>query len=248
MAAERRLASCLAPGKVRAMLDLSLLGRLNFQHAAPTKPPLPPGRHDLGLFEERDYVLVVPEGIDATGPTPLVTLFHGGGGSAEKIMPILRGHAEQNRFLLLVPQSLFPTWDIVIAGNGPDRERLDIGLAEVAARFTLDPAHFAFAGHSDGGSYSLSTGLSNGRIVTHILAFSAGFMTVLAQEGAPRVFIAHGRQDTQTPIETAGRAHAAKLRAAGYDLQYVEYDGPHASQPPMVALGVDFFLADRVRG
>lgn len=144
------------------MLDLTLLGRLNFQHAAPTKPPLPPGRHDLGLFEERDYALVVPEGIDATVPTPLVTLFHGGGGSAEKIMPILRGHAEQNKFLLLVPQSLFPTWDIVIAGNGPDRERLDIGLAEVAARFTLDPTHFAFAGHSDGGSYSLSTGLSNG--------------------------------------------------------------------------------------
>lgn len=73
-------------------------------------------------------------------------------------------------------------------------------------------------------------------------------MTVLAQEGAPRVFIAHGRQDTQTPIETAGRSHAAKLRAAGYDLQYVEYDGPHASQPPMVALAVDFFLADRIRG
>lgn len=225
-------------------LDLSLLGRLNFKHAAPTRPALPPGRHDLGLFETRDYVLIVPEGIDPVRPTPLVTLFHGGGGSAEKIMPILRGHAESRGFLLLVPQSLFPTWDIVIAGNGPDRERLDIGLAEVASRFALDPTHFAFAGHSDGGSYSLSTGLSNGRIVTHIMAFSAGFMTVLAQEGEPKVFIAHGTQDTQTPIDTAGRSHARKLNAAGYDLQYVEYEGPHASQPAMVALGVEFFLKD----
>ncbi|MBS7588938.1 esterase [Ancylobacter defluvii] len=227
---------------VRAMLDLSLLGRLQFQHAAPTKPPLPPGRHDLGLFDERDYVLIVPEGIDPARPTPFMSLFHGGGGSAEKILPIMRHHAEARGFLLLVPQSLFPTWDIVIAGNGPDRERLDIGFAEVASRFTLDPGHFAFAGHSDGGSYSLSTGLSNGHLVSHILAFSAGFMTVLAQEGEPKVFIAHGQNDTQTPIRTAGRSHAAKLRAAGYELTYVEHDGPHASQPPMVQLGVDYFL------
>ncbi|MBB3771230.1 putative esterase [Angulomicrobium tetraedrale] len=226
------------------MLDLSLLGRLEFRHAAPTRPPLPPGRHDLGLFAERDYVLIVPEGIDPAHPTPLMVLFHGGGGSAEKILPILHRHALERGFLLLVPQSLFPTWDIVIAGNGPDRERLDIGLREVASRFALDPAHVAFAGHSDGGSYSLSTGLSNGQIVTHILAFSAGFMTVLAQEGAPKVFIAHGQADTQTPIDSAGRAHAAKLRGAGYELTYVEHPGPHASQPAMVQLGVDHFLKD----
>ncbi|MDQ0513026.1 alpha/beta hydrolase [Ancylobacter amanitiformis] len=230
------------------MLDLSLLGRLDFRHAAPTRPPLPPGRHDLGLFAERDYVLVVPEAIDPARPTPLMVLFHGGGGSAEKILPILHRHALERGFLLLVPQSLFPTWDIVIAGNGPDRERLDIGLREVASRFALDPAHMAFAGHSDGGSYSLSTGLSNGHIVTHILAFSAGFMTVLAQEGAPKVFIAHGQADTQTPIDSAGRAHAAKLRGAGYELTYVEHPGPHASQPAMVQLGVDHFLKDLARG
>ncbi len=229
---------------VRAMLNLSLLGRLAFTHAAPLKPALPPGRHDLGLFETRDAVLIVPEGIDPARPTPLVTLFHGGGGSAEKILPMLRRHAETRGFLLLVPQSLLPTWDIVIAGNGPDLERLDTALAEVAARFALDPTHFAFAGHSDGGSYSLSTGLSNGRIVTHILAFSAGFMTVLAQEGAPKVFIAHGQNDTQTPIATAGRSHAAKLRPAGYELTYIEHPGPHASQPDMVQLGVDYFLKD----
>lgn len=233
---------------VRAMLDLSLMGRLSFRHQMPTKPALPPGRHDLGLFEERDYVLIVPEGIDPATPTPLVTLFHGGGGSAERIMPILRDHAQARGFLLLVPQSLFPTWDIVIAGNGPDIARLDAGLNEVASRFMLDPTHFAFAGHSDGGSYSLSTGLSNGALVTHILAFSAGFMTVLAQQGEPKVFIAHGMQDTQTPIDTAGRSHAAKLRAAGYDLIYLEHNGPHASQPPMVALGVDYFLSDLAKG
>ena len=55
----------------------------------------------------------------ARRPCPLVVLFHGGGGSAERILPMLEAHARAARFLLLVPQSLFPTWDIVIAGHGP---------------------------------------------------------------------------------------------------------------------------------
>lgn len=230
------------------MIDPALAGRLAFTHTAPTKPPLAAGRYNLGLFEERDYQIVIPEGIDPTVPVPLMVLFHGGGGSADKIMPIMQKHAEDNKFLLLVPQSRFVTWDIVIAGNGPDRERLDTALAEIASRFTLDPERVAFAGHSDGGSYSLSNGVANGHFVTHILAFSAGFMAALTQEGTPYIFIAHGSKDTQTPVETAGRDHAAKLKAAGYDVTYLEYDGPHASQPPIVAVGVKYFLNYPPRG
>lgn len=226
------------------MLDpaLALTGRLTFRHCEPSKPPLPTGRHQLGLFTERDYVLIVPEGIDATKPAPLMVMFHGGGGSADKILPVMKQHAEDNRFLLLVPQSLLPTWDIVIAGNGPDRERLDIALTEIASRFTLDPARFAFVGHSDGGSYALSNGLCNGDVVTHVLAFSAGFMTVLHQQGSPRIFIAHGSNDEVTPVETAGRAHAARLKEAGYDVVYIEHDGPHKSQPHIVEAAVKYFL------
>ena len=224
------------------MLPAALTGRLTFRHQAPTRPPLAPGRHDLGLFTARDTVIIVPGGIDATQPVPLMVLFHGGGGSADKILPVMRAHAETHKFLLLVPQSLMPTWDIVIAGNGPDRERLDMALHEVASRFTLNPARIAFAGHSDGGSYALSNGLCNGDIVSHVLAFSAGFMTVLAQHGTPSIFIAHGSKDEQTPVDTAGRAHATRLHAAGYDVTYIEYDGPHQSQPPIVDTAVAYFL------
>jgi phospholipase/carboxylesterase len=224
------------------MIDAALTGRLTFRHQPPTLPALPPGQHELGLFETRDTVLIVPAGIDATRPTPLMVLFHGGGGSAEKILPVMRAHAVDHGFLLLVPQSLMPTWDIVIAGNGPDRERLDRALHEVASRFTLAADRLAFAGHSDGGSYALSNGLCNGDLVTHVLAFSAGFMTVLHQEGTPYVFIAHGNRDEQTPVETAGRAHAAQLDAAGYDVTYIEYDGPHRSQPHIVEAAVRYFL------
>ena len=157
-------------------------------------------------------------------------------------MPVMKGHAEENGVLLLVPQSLMPTWDIVIGGNGPDRERLENALDWVADRYALRADKFAFAGHSDGGSYSLSNGIANGDFVTHILAFSAGFFSPLHQEGAPYIFIAHGSRDEQTPVETAGRASAHRLKAAGYDVCYIEFDGPHASQPPVVEVAVQYFL------
>ncbi|MDE2318677.1 MAG: hypothetical protein KGK02_03145 [Rhodospirillales bacterium] len=224
-------------------MDRYLEGHLDFTHRRPSLPPLPPGRHDLGLFTERDPVLIVPDNIDPTRPTPLVVLFHGGGGSAQKILPMLETHAKQRGFLLLVPQSLFPTWDIVVGGNGPDRERLDTTLAAVADRFMLDPTHLAFAGHSDGGSYAMSLGITNGQFVTHIVISSAGFMTVQHQEGAPRIFMSHGTKDEQIPIDRSGRKHSAMLRDAGYDITYVEYDGPHAYQPDVVEKAVAFFLA-----
>ncbi|MCJ2082575.1 alpha/beta hydrolase [Methylobacterium sp. J-090] len=218
-----------------------LTGRLGFAHRLPVAPPLPPGRHALGLFDTRDAVLVVPDGLIPGRPVPLVVLFHGGGGSAEKILPMLEAHAAAEGFLLLAPQSLFPTWDLVIGGHGPDRERLSEALAAVAARFPLDPARFVFAGHSDGGSYALSLGLANGDVVTHVVASSAGFLSVHLQAGAPRIFLSHGTRDEQIPIDRSARPHAARLRAAGYDVTVVEYDGPHAHQPEVVAQAVAFF-------
>ena len=225
------------------MIDPDLAGRLHFRHRLPTNEPLPPGRHALGLVAERDAVLGVPEGLDPRRPCPLVVLFHGGGGSAERILPMLEAHARAERFLLLVPQSLFPTWDIVIAGHGPDRERVAVALNAVADRFLLDPGRLCFAGHSDGGSYTLSLGLANGDVASHLIVSSAGFLSVHVQVGAPRIFLSHGTQDAQIPIARSARVHVPKLREAGYDVTYVEYDGPHAHQPPVVARAVAFFMA-----
>lgn len=68
-------------------------------------------------------------------------------------------------------------------------------------------------------------------------------MSVFTQEGAPKVFIAHGLVDEQLPVQTSGRTNAAKLQAAGYDVEYVEFNGKHAIQPPIVAEAIRFFLA-----
>ncbi|VVD81416.1 alpha/beta hydrolase [Pandoraea sputorum] len=213
----------------------------------PSSDPLPdpfaPGRHSLGLSEARDVVLYVPADLPTDKPVPLFVMFHGAGGFPEKVLPFIEPHADRHKFLVLAPHSTFPTWDIVIGGNGPDLERLQAALRKVAARYRIDAQRVAFAGFSDGASYALSIGVTNGDIASHVIAFSGGFMSIFVQEGLPRVFIAHGLIDEQLPIATSGRQNANKLKAAGYDVQYVEFDGLHIIEPGVVARAIDFFLA-----
>lgn len=223
------------------MLDPSLFGRMSFAAAEPHAGPLPAGRHRLGVADERDAVLFVPEALPAQAPVPLMVMFHGAGGFPEKVLPHLEAHAQRHRFLVLAPHSLYPTWDIVIGGNGPDLQRLHQALAAVTSRYRIDPRRLAFAGFSDGASYALSLGITNGDIASHVIAFSGGFMSVFMQTGIPKVFVAHGLADEQLPI-ASGRAHAARLRAAGYDVEYVEFDGPHVIHAPVVERAIDFFL------
>jgi phospholipase/carboxylesterase len=226
-----------------SLLDGPLTGRLSFRPGAePTQAPLAPGRHVLSFDEGREAVLVVPEGLDTAAPVPLLVMFHGAGGEANRVLPHLVPHARQRQFLLLAPQSMFVTWDIVVGGHGPDLQRLEAALSTVASHFRLNPARLAFAGFSDGGSYALSMGLTNGDVASHVIGLSAGFMNTFTQAGTPQVFLAHGRADKQLPIETSAHPHAKRLLDSGYDLTLQPFDGDHVIMPWVVARAVDFFL------
>lgn len=227
-----------------SLLDGALAGRLDFRpDAEPVAAPLPPGRHGLAFGDEgREAVLVVPEGLPLNQPLPLLVMFHGAGGEANRVLPHFVPHARARRFLLLAPQSRFPTWDIVIGGHGPDLQRLEAALAAVASHFRLDPSHLAFAGFSDGGSYALSVGVTNGDVASHVIGLSAGFMNTFTQAGKPRVFLGHGRSDRQLPIETSAHPHAKRLIDSGHDLTLLPFDGDHVIDPSVVARAVEFFL------
>jgi len=228
-----------------SLLGGDLTGRLAFRPGAPAvAAALPPGRHGIAFAEGREAVLVVPEGLPAGAPLPLLVMFHGAGGEANRVLPHLVRHARERGFLLLAPQSLHPTWDIVIGGHGPDLERLEHALAAVATHFRLDPARLAFAGFSDGGSYALSLGVTNGDVASHVIGLSAGFMNAFTQAGTPRVFLAHGRTDRQLPIETSAHPHARRLLEDGYDLTLQPFDGDHVIVPWVVGRAVEFFLGE----
>lgn len=226
-------------------LPPQLLGRLSFAHAEPTHPQLPPRLHDLGIDPTRDYHLFVPSNLPKDAPIPLWVMFHGASGSAKEMLSFLQEHAEREKFLLLVPHSMLVTWDLAVGGNGPDLDRLDRALTLVASHFALDASRIAFAGFSDGGSYALSIGLTNGRFVTHVFAFSAGFMNLYAPEGKPLVFVYHGDADKPLPAPMHGRRHAASLEEKAYEVAYVEYAGGHEIAPDIVAQAVAQFVVTR---
>lgn len=223
--------------------EAALTGRLTFRPGvAPTDEPLPPGRHELAFEEGRATVLVVPDGLDTSRPVPLLVMFHGAGGEANRVLPHLVPLSRKRGFLLMTPQSTYPTWDIVVGGNGPDLSHLDQSLQWVASRFALDPGHLCLAGFSDGGSYALSTGLTNGDVASHVIGLSAGFINSFTQAGAPRIFLAHGRSDLQLPIETSAQPHALKMLEAGHDLTLLPFDGDHVIVPWVIDQAVSFFM------
>lgn len=217
-------------------------GRLAARPVQPTvEPAAPPARglsvpglYALGLALRRDALLFVPAGHDAGRPAPLVVMLHGAGGEGERTMASARALADEAGVVLLVPPSRGPTWDVLVGGYGPDVAFVDAALAAAFARCAVDPARLALGGFSDGASYALSLGLTNGDLFTHVIAYAPGFMAPASQAGAPRCYVAHGTRDAVLPIDRCSRRIVPQLRRAGYDVTYHEFDGPHVV-PPEVA-------------
>lgn len=172
------------------------------------------------------------------GPYRLVVLLHGAGGSARQGLDLLLPLADAHRLLLLAPQATASSWDLIVAGFGPDVRRLDELLGTVFATYPVRGV--AFGGFSDGASYALSLGLTNGDLVDAVLAFSPGFAAPLVTHGRPRVFVSHGTDDRVLPIAPCSRRLAPRLRALGHPVEYVEFPGGHEVPDPVRRQAVEW--------
>ena len=186
-----------------------------------------PGTSSLNVGDDRDGLMHVPEGIEPGRAAPLLVMLHGAGASSSDVMPMVVDAANQHSVLVVAPDSRGDTWDMLRRGYGPDVEFLDHVLAVVFASYAIAADRIAIGGFSDGASYALSLGLTNGRLFSDILAFSPGFMHPTREENSPRIFISHGREDPVLPIDRCGRRVAATLMRAGFDLDYREFAGGH---------------------
>jgi phospholipase/carboxylesterase len=196
----------------------------------------------LGLNPRRDAWIYVPSGYDPALPAPLVVSLHGAGGEGRGHLGHLRSLADEHRLLLLAPTSVDGTWDVIRGGYGPDVSAIEHALNWTFDRYAVNPARIAVEGFSDGASYSLSIGLTNGDLFSCILAFSPGFMAPAVQRGAPRIFISHGTGDSVLGIDVCSRRLVPRLEAAGYDLRYVEFTGGHTVPEDVAEDGVRWFL------
>ncbi|GMA14037.1 alpha/beta hydrolase [Deinococcus metallilatus] len=192
----------------------------------PEQVPAQRGLRSLEFGKKRDGLLYVPD-TRPIRPMPLIVMLHGAGCNAQHGLAPLLSHADTHGLLLLAPEARSSTWDVIRGGYGPDVAFIDQALAFVFERYPVDPTRVVLEGFSDGASYALSLGLGNGDLFTHLMAFSPGFMAPARQVGAPRIFISHGEYDRVLPIDRCSRVIVPQLRRAGYDVEYLEFAGPH---------------------
>ncbi|MDP9457548.1 MAG: phospholipase [Actinomycetota bacterium] len=202
-----------------------LLARPRARASAPPAPPT--GLRALELGRERDGLLYVPPTYEASRPAPLALTLHGAGGDARGGISPFLGLAEEAGLVLLAPESRGRTWDVLVGGYGPDVEFIDRALQRTFDRLAVDTGTLGIAGFSDGASYALSLGLTNGDLFGHVIAFSPGFSAPQDRRGKPPVFVSHGTDDEVLPIDRTSRRIVPQLERSGYRVRYEEFDGPH---------------------
>ena len=194
--------------------------------AAPEPVPgsrLPPGLHLIGTGGERDGVLSVPA---TEGPSPLIVMLHGSGGTGRRASRLLDPEAGDAGCLVLAPDSRGATWDAVTGEFGPDVPFLSRALAVVRpAASSIPPSG---AGRILGRRDLCPRARASQRRPIHPPA------RLLARLPDPGCSAGHAADlrlpwvaDEILPIASCSRKLVPALRRQGYDVRYREFEGRH---------------------
>ena len=205
------------------------LGRLRTRHS-PATESTGPGTHPLGLRRDRDGVLYLPPQYAHGSPIPLMLLLHGAGGAGARIVQRFQTYADALGIAFVAPDSIAATWDRNDRLTS-DVAFIDRALAVAFRRVTTTPELLRIGGFSDGASYSLSVGLTNGDLFPRILALSPGFCGPAQERGKPQLYFTHGTRDDILPIDITSRRIVPMLQRAGYVVELHEFDGKHETPP-----------------
>lgn len=234
-------AACLSEPEPSDDIRVGGNATLTARPQTPTNP-LAPGKHDLGISPVRDGFIYVPEGLQTDVPAPVLMLLHGATGQADNWEGAF-GLADSLGVVLIAPDSRGTTWDILVFGLfGPDVEFINSALGDLFEGVTVDPTRMGVAGFSDGASYALSLGLSNGDLFTHVIAWSPGFSAPINEVGRPSVFVSHGTTDGILSINNVRNTILPDLAESGYDVRYEEFEGGHVIPPIIARQAFDWFL------
>jgi predicted esterase len=200
--------------------------RLKSRPGTPTRSA-PIGIQALGLSAGRDGLLYVPASAQTSHNNPLLVLLHGAGGKASSWFGSYGARSDASGIVILAVESRGRTWHSSISGAGADGAFIDRALAEVFDKVSIDPKRIALGGFSDGASFSLSLGLTNGDYFHNVIAYSPGYLEARPPHGKPPIFISHGTNDNILSIDQTSRQFVPLLRQAGYTIDYREFVGVH---------------------
>ena len=168
--------------------------------------------------------LYVPEYYDGT-PMPLIVALHGGSGHGADFLWSWLVAARSLGAIVLSPTSSSETWSI----NEPEIDHQHLqGLVErTCETYEIDRSKLLLTGMSDGGTFSLLSGLQEDSFATHLAPMAGSFHPMLLEVAEPGrirnlpVYLVHGALDWMFPVDSA-RLAASALKGAGVNLTYVE--------------------------
>jgi phospholipase/carboxylesterase len=176
-----------------------------------------PSRDDVGVMHvggapgtRGGFSLYVPEYYDASRTWPVVVAMHGGSGNGGAFLWSWLREARTRGLILIAPTAMGSTWSLMDPET--DGANIDRMVADVAAKWNLDPARRLLTGMSDGGTFSYVLGLRGDCRFSHLAPIAAAFHPLLLNfadadrvRGLP-IHIVHGAHDWMFPPETAQMA------------------------------------------
>jgi polyhydroxybutyrate depolymerase len=189
----------------------------------------------------RQYVLDVPDTVQAHTPAPLLLDFHGFGHSGAGVWNVsgFRDVAAHAGFITVYPEGLpvhltirgedmvGPGWEMYTVDGNRDLVFVRALLDDLERRYCIDRARIFATGFSNGAFFSALLGCVMADRIAAVAPVSGGPLRVACtpSRGVP-ILIQHGRQDTLIPVEAARTARDDWLKVDQCAVDTKEPDGP----------------------
>jgi phospholipase/carboxylesterase len=203
--------------------------------------------HAENMTDQRGgFSMYVPEDYDPARSYPLLMALHGGSGHGRLFLWTWVREARSRGVIVVAPTATGGTWSLM--EPDVDSKHLVRVLDHVAANCQIDRSHLLLTGMSDGGTFTLLSGIDEDSPFTHLAPVAASFHPLLMTMAQPQrmlnlpVYLVHGARDWMFPVSAARSAYGA-LDAAGARVVYREIDDlshayPRDENPRML----DWFL------
>jgi phospholipase/carboxylesterase len=191
-----------------------------------------PPHADSGVFhfgnqtnERGGFSVYVPSWYDSARSTPVIFALHGGSGHGRLFLTNWLPEARSRNMIIVAPTAIGGTWSLMEPEI--DSQNLDAILARVRGRWNVDANRMLLSGMSDGGTFTLLSGLAEDSPFTHLAPVAASFHPLMLAIAEPQrltglpIHLTHGALDWMFPVDMARTAHRT-LAAAGAAITYRE--------------------------
>jgi phospholipase/carboxylesterase len=207
-------------------LDPFGAGDLDVSYRAPSRAAVP-GLQTTTVGSSRQFTVYVPLEYDPDRSWPVAILLHGNGDRGSTIVAELQTEAEAQGVVLIAPNSARISWDLTFGEVGPDADYIEDVMGWMFDNINVDPSRLTLGGFSDGATYTAWLGLQNGDIFPKLLIMSGCARFPEVRVGMPRIMMLHGSQDRVFGVGSCVSLLLPDLQREGYDVEYIEFDGPH---------------------